>query len=114
MAGGKAYVLTSGLSLTNSFVYTAKYNTLGFGSVAVIVENVSVGDIGSGVQYTVRGYPVVGMPLKRSVASGSVLTSGSDVYLLLSDTYAEIDVGLKATQDNMSGIGTVYVTGKRR
>jgi len=114
MALGKSYVLVSGLKLTNSFVYSAKYTTRNFPKVGITIENRSVGDEGSGVEYTVRAYPVEGLPMVLSIASGSVLTSGSSKYLAFSNPYDQVDVGLSALQDNRSGIATVYVTGKRK
>lgn len=110
MAIGKSYVLSSGQTLTNSFVYTAKYTVRNFASVGITVEVV---DPGSGVEYTVRGYPVEGMPVVRSIASGSVISSGNTAYMSLTDPYDQIELGLKALQTNESGIATVYVTGRR-
>ena len=107
---GKVEVLASGQSLTNSFVYTAKATTRNFAATSITIENVSPG---SGVQYTLRGYPMEGFPPVRSIASGTVLTSGSIEILQLTDVYDQIDVGLKALQTDRSGIANVYV-GRRR
>jgi len=111
MASGKTEVLTSGTGTTNSFVYTAKADVLGFGSVAVQLECLR---LGSGVQYTIRGYPIAGINKTRSITSGSILTSGAGVYAIFSDPYDQIDVGLKSVQSNRSGVVTVFLTRKRR
>lgn len=111
MSEGKSYVLQSGLSLTNSFQYTAKYTTRNMAKVGLIVEAIK---IGSGVEYTVRGYPIEGFPKTVSITSGTILTSGNSVYMVLEDPFDQVDVGLKAVQSNRSGCATVYVDGKRR
>ena len=113
MASGKTQVLGSGLKTSNVYAYTAKYDTLGFGEVAVTLAVVTSQ---SGVTYTVRGYPVLtDFPAYvKTVKGDTVMTSGASHYLVFSDPYEAIDVGYKSTQSNLSGSVTVLVTGKRR
>ena len=111
MPEGKSYILASGQSLTNSFVYTGRFTTRNFAKTGVLVEAIQ---IGSGVQYTMRGFPIEGLTKNISVASGTILTSGDSAYMVLEDPYDQIDVGLKAVQTDRSGVATVYVTGKRK
>jgi len=110
MASGKTEVLFSGYKTTNSFEYR-KFTTLGFAKTSVVFE---VLGLGSGIQYTIRGYPVANMT-PCSLASGEIttssivlVTSGLDIAM------EEMDVGVKSLQDNYSGIITVYVARKRR
>ncbi len=113
MAAGKTQVLTSGVGMTNSFVYTAKFNVLGYAKTSVLIDAVH---IGSGINYTIRGYLKEGLNVPYSIGSGSITVSGSQTLVTsgLDLAYEQIEVGLKATQSNRSGAATVIVTGKRR
>ena len=108
---GKTEIVVSGIGLTNSFVYTGKCDTLNFVKTAVIIECVH---LGSGAQYTIRGYPRKCFAKTYSITSGTITTSGESVLKVFSDPYEQIDIVLKAVQSNRSGAVTVYVTRSRR
>ncbi len=111
MGAGKTQILSSGQATSDALVYTAKYNTLGYGTVTVGVECIR---LGSGVAYTIRGYPVEGFPKTYSIVSGQILTSGVTHVKVFTNAYEVIDVGVNSVQSNHSGVINVYVTGKRR
>jgi hypothetical protein len=113
MSGGKTEVLISGYSTTNSLVYTGKFHVLGFNEASVGFDVLKVG---SGVQYTIRGYPVEDFPLVTSIGSGTLLVSGATVLVTsgLNIAVADIDVGVASLSSGYSGCVTVVVAGKRR
>ena len=111
MGTGKTQIIASGQATSNSFVYTGKTNVLGFGKTGVLIECVR---LGSGVEYTIRGYPIGDFPKRRSITSGTILVSGASAYKVFSDPYDQIDVGIKSVQSNYTGAVTIYTTGKRR
>ena len=114
---GKAYILQSGQKTTNDLVYGAKFTTLGYAKTTISIENVGEG---SGVDYTIRGYPVEGFPANYLLGSGSVTVPGTLKVETLMDAWSQIDVGCKSHDLNLSGVvtvssvATVYVAGKRR
>ena len=113
MAGGKSQVLVSGIGMTNSFVYTAKFTTRGYAKTSVLIDAVH---IGSGISYTIRGYLKEGLDVPYSIGSGAITISGSQTLITsgLDLAYDQIEIGLQATQTARSGAATVIVTGKRR
>lgn len=111
MATGKTELLFSGQALSNAYVY-GKKETLGYGVVSIVVD--AYGST-SGVTYVVRGYPSLDAPAySKIIKSDTAIVSGDVHYLVLSDPYEQIDVGVKSTGTNVSGRVTVVVTGKRR
>ena len=111
MVIGKSYVLSSGHSLTPTFTYTPKYTTRNFSNVSLSLELV---DGGSGASYTVRGFPVEGMPMSHPVTSGTVLLSGVLSYVQISGVYDQVDVGVQEITSGEGGVISVYVTGRRK
>jgi hypothetical protein len=113
LSGGKTSVLLSGYATTNSFNYTSKFHVLGFNEASVAFDCLSGG---SGIQYTIRGYPSEEISLKVSLISGTLLLSGTPVLITsgLSIAVAEIDVGVASLSSGYSGCVTVVVAGKRR
>ncbi len=108
---GKSYVLTSGLTTTNAFAYSAKFNTLRFGESAVFMDCITGG---SGVSYTLRAYPIQGLPLNTILTSGTITGSGSTSYVEISGVYNEIDVGVQSLQSSYPCDISIMVTGKPR
>lgn len=108
---GKAKILHSGFSTSNSYAYTAKRDTLNFNKTAILIEHLGGG---SGIGFIVRGFPVAGFNKSLTLTSGHILGSGDFAYITLSDPYEQIDVGLISVQTDVSGSATVYATGKRR
>jgi len=120
---GKAEVLFSGYSTTNSFEFR-RINILEHPKTSIIFE---VLDLGSGISYTVKGYPVKGMtPL--SLISGSLtksselLVSRDDVLIYdwdfdpdfyhlsgVCNVMEELEIGVKSLSMNQTGVVTVYV-----
>lgn len=120
MAGGKTEILFSGQATTNSYVYE-RFNALGFGSIAIVVDGNATVQSGqtvstSGISYTIRGYPALTTApgYYKTIKGDTVIGSGDCHYNVLTDPYEQIDVGVKSTQSNLSGLVTVTVTGKRR
>ena len=113
MANGKTEVLLSGYATTNSFNYTSKFHVLGFNEASVTFDCLSGG---SGIQYTIRGYPSEEISLKVSLGSGTLLLSGASVIVTsgLGIAVAEIDVGVASLSSGYSGCVTVVLAGKRR
>ena len=113
MGGGKTEILFSGYATTNAYVYTSKFHVLGFNEASVAFDVLKVG---SGVQYTIRGYPAEDFPLVVSIGSGQLLTSGVTVLITsgLNVAVANIDVGVSSLVNDYSGCVTVIVAGKRR
>lgn len=112
MAAGKTQVLFSGVGTTNTFQY-GSFNTLGY---AKILVGVKCERLGSGIGYTVRGYPVGKVAVAHSIASGSITTSGQLVVITsgLEAGWEKIDVGVVSLQSGRSGAVTVLVAGKPR
>ena len=111
MAGGKTEILGSGLALTSAWTYTPKFDTLGFAKTSIMLEAIR---LGSGVQYTVRGYPIAGFSKYHAISSGTILVSGASHLITMSDPYQEMVIGLRNLVGNQSGVVTVYRTSKRR
>jgi len=118
MSGGKSEVLLSSYATSNAYAYSSPFDVRGHGEVALtVIANLSQ----SGVTYTVRGYPVklgpsvlVAPGYSNTVKGDTAMVSGDVHYLLMSNPYDVIDVGVKSTAANISGRVTVMVTGKRR
>jgi len=108
MGIGKTEVLGSGMTVVSSWTNTPKFNVGGFRNTGVMIECLHPG---SGIYYTIRGYPVAGVSKYRSLVSGTITTSGASVYKTFSDPYEQIDVRLR---NPVSSVATVFVTGKRR
>lgn len=119
MAGGKSEILFSGYVTGNSYEYRP-FEVRGYAQTAIVVDVVTA-QSNQGVTYTVRGYPnrlgPVASPAigyKRTLKVGTALLSGDCHYLTVSDPYDTIDVGVKNTVSNISGVITVMANGKRR
>lgn len=119
MASGKSYPLFSGLSLTDSYVYST-HDTLGYAKTSLLIR---ADRTGSGVGYIVRGYfaPHDGrhklvLDTPHVITSGQLTTSGQITVITsgLDLAYQSIDVGVKADATKQSGIATVLVASKRR
>ena len=114
MSNGKTEVLMSGAVTTNSFVYTSKFHVLGFAKYSVGFDVLA--HTGSGVEYTIRGYPSEDIPVVISLGSGAYLNSGTKTLITsgLDVALASIDVGVKNAVANGSSVVTVIVAGARR
>jgi hypothetical protein len=110
MALGKSVVLWSGEGLTNAYVYR-EVSVNNFAKTTVMVENVNQG---SGILWTIRGYAVKGHAV-HSIASGAITTSGTvtTIYSGLDTAFDIIEVGLRNTQSNRTGGGTVTIARRR-
>jgi hypothetical protein len=129
MATGKIEVLFSGVATSNSY-QTKRFNIHGFGESLVWIRNLGTG--GSGVTYTVLGYPATDMPnvlnngilndlnsayvdlVETFVSSTPVVESGKTAILSVTDGYGAVDVGVKSAGTNFSTNVTVIISGKRR
>lgn len=113
MSGGKTEILISGYATTNTLVYTPKFHVLGFNEASVVFDPLK---IGSGVQYTIRGYPSDDISLNISIGSGALTVSGTPILITsgLDVALADIDVGVSSLSSGYSACVTVVVAGKRR
>ena len=129
MATGKVEVLFSGVATSNSY-QTKRFNVHGFGETLIYFRNLGTG--GSGVTYTILGYPATDVPhpsnsgiqndlnsaytdlVETYLGFTPVVESGKVGTFSLTDGYGAIDVGVKSAASNFSTTVTVIVSGKRR
>lgn len=129
MATGKIEVLFSGTATSNTY-QTKRFNVHGFGESLVWIRNLGTG--GSGVTFSILGYPATDIPnnlntgvlndinsaytdlVETYLGTTPVVESGKIAQFSVSDGYGAIDVGVKSAGSNFSTNVTVVISGKRR
>lgn len=93
----------TGYACTNTLVYSG-VPFITHGKATILLECL---EQGSGVEYTIRGYPLSGA-VAHSITSGA-LVSGEIKVETLSDPYDWIEVGAENLVDNRTGVVTVFI-----
>jgi hypothetical protein len=117
MARGHSKYVVSGQGTTDAYAYTPRINVKGGAQNLIGVDCLAIHSAYT-LTYLVRGYPVLeegegGSTYAHTIKAASTINSGDQHFMILSDPYEQVDVGVKHTTSNQSGVFTVINMTKR-